>query len=158
VNGSVVTRTNGTPAPGSVVPSKDLGERVFVNNLDGFALAAATQSQAAAATTNGGKTWKLISPALHLDAAQAPLVVSELGAASRKTIFAYGGGQAVDVTTNGGATWYRALFQGLVESMASNVQGHLVVFEQLQSGSPVREYVSKNGGRTWTLTTALFGG
>lgn len=158
VTGSLVPPTLNTPKPGTVVPSSTLGERVFVNNADGFALTATDQAQLPAATTNGGTTWKIVGPALHVDAAQAPLVVSFIGAANVHTLYAYGGGQAVDVSTNGGKTWYRALFPGLSESVAPNFQGHLVAYEQLQPGSPIEQYVSKNGGRSWTLTTALFGG
>ena len=156
---SVISNSPGTPAPGTVVPSMEIGgNRVFVNDTDGFALAAGVQSQFPVATTDGGTTWKVIGPALHINAAQAPLVVSNIGAASTKTIYAYGGGQAADVTTDGGKTWYRALFQGLVEQMTTNLHGHLVVYEQFQSGSPVQMYVSKDGGRHWKLTKALFGG
>ena len=159
VKGGVLTVRPGTLKPGSSVPASDVvSPRVFVNANDGFALVSAGQAQYAGATTDGGKTWKTDSPALHVDAAQAPLSVSELGATNAKTIYAYGSGQAVDVTTNGGKTWYIALFQGLVEAVVPGQGSHLVTYAQPNAGSAVQQYVSKNGGRTWTLTTALGGG
>src|SRR5581483_4745072 len=149
----------GTLRPGSSVSGADIiSPRVFVNARDGFALVSAGQAQYSAASTDGGKTWKTDSPALHLNAAQAPLSVTQLGASSTRTVYAYGSSQSVDVTTDGGATWYRSLFPGLVEAVVLNDAGHLVTYEQDNAGSPTRQYVSRNGGRSWKLTTALGGG
>src|ERR1700683_5267253 len=62
VKGSLITRRSGTLAPGAKVTSRNLGQRVFVNASDGFALASVGQAQYPAATTNGGKTWKTDGP------------------------------------------------------------------------------------------------
>jgi hypothetical protein len=161
VTGSIIKRAHGTLAPGSKVRSSTLGVRTFTDAKHGFALAAVGQAQYPAATANGGKTWRTDGPALHLDAAQAPLVVLNLAAASRKMIFAYGGGQVIDATGDGGKHWYRALFDGLSMAVTRNPQGHLVGFiDTSASGSgpgQTRQYVSKNGGRTWRLDTTVGG-
>ena len=91
-----------------------VGQRVFVNATHGFALVDSGQAQYPAATADGGKTWKTDGPALHLDAAQAPLAVVDVGTAGRNTVFAWGTGQVIDTTSDGGKHWYRALFtQGI---------------------------------------------
>ncbi|MEO6857803.1 MAG: hypothetical protein ABI323_04360 [Solirubrobacteraceae bacterium] len=161
VTGSIIKRASGTLAPGSKVHSSALAGRTFTDAKHGFALADVGQAQYPAATTNGGKTWKTDGPALHLDAAQAPLVVLNLAAASRRLIFAYGGGQVIDATGDGGKHWYRALFNGLSMAVTRNPQGHLVGFiDTSASGSgpgQTLQYVSKNGGHTWRLNTTVGG-
>ena len=107
---------------------KIFGNRVFTDANHGFALVDTGQAQYPAATVNGGKTWKTNGPALHLNAAQAPLAVIYIGAAGQKTIFAWGTGQVIDTTSNGGKQWYRALFFGLPVAVVKNPQGHLVAF------------------------------
>lgn len=162
VNGTLITPQPGTPAIGTTVPAKDLGERLFLNASFGVALAAGEQSQAPAVTTNGGKTWKLNGPALHVDAAQAPLVVSFIGAMSKRVIFAYGGGQTVDATPDGGKHWYRAILGDLVAAVVPGFDGQLIAFVQSAEGQPGNtavtwQYVSKNGGRTWRYDANLGG-
>ena len=159
ITGSVMTVKPSTVKPGTAVPASDVGsERVFVNANDGFALVAVGQAQYVGATTNGGRTWKTLSPVVHENAAQAPLSVTQIGAASTKTVYAFGSGQAVDITGNGGKTWYQALFQGTVEATVPGIGNHVVTYEQSNAGVAVSQYVTKNGGHTWTLTTALGGG
>ncbi|HEY2005875.1 MAG TPA: hypothetical protein VGG87_05465 [Solirubrobacteraceae bacterium] len=161
VNGALITRPPGTLAKGSRVGHSSLGIRTFVDARHGFALASVGQAQYSAATTNGGRTWRTDSPALHLNAAQAPLVVVNLGAANRRTIFAYGGGQVIDATTDGGAHWYRALFDGLPMAVTRNFRGHLVGFVDGMATGSTRgttwQYVTKNGGRTWRLDRTVGG-
>lgn len=162
VTAHIIKRRPGTLAPGSKVSSSALGQRVFVDATHGFALASVGQAQYPAATTDGGSTWKTDGPALHINAAQAPLSVVDLGAASRSTIFAYGTGQVIDTTSDGGKKWYGALFQnGVVMAVVRGSQGHLVAFVDGDTGSsnsaPTWQYVSKNGGRTWSYSTALGG-
>jgi hypothetical protein len=141
------------------VASGHLGTRVFTNAQRGFALADVAQAQYPAVTIDGGKTWKVAGPPLHLDAAQAPLVVTQVGAASQKKLFAWGGpggGQAVDVTPDAGKHWYRAMF-GEAEAMMAVVSGpggELVAFAQAaadSSGTTAANwvYVSRDGGRHW---------
>jgi len=104
--GTLISRPSGTLAPGSTVnASKIFGNRVFTDAKHGFALAQAGQAQYPVATTNGGQTWKTDGAALHLNAAQAPLAVIDIGAASQKTIFAWGTGQVIDATSDGGKHW-----------------------------------------------------
>jgi hypothetical protein len=161
VHGTLITRTPGTLAKGARVRAAALGIRTYVDARHGFALANVGQAQYPAATTNGGKVWRTDGPALHLDAAQAPLAVASLAAANRRTIYAYGGGQVIDATTDGGAHWYRALFDGLPMAVVRNFRGHLVGFvDGTPTGSTkgaTWQYVSKNGGRTWRLDRTVGG-
>jgi hypothetical protein len=157
-----ITRPRGTLAPGTKVSSADLGQRVFTDATHGFALASVGQAQYPAATTDGGKTWKTDGPALHINAAQAPLSVLDIGVANLKTVFAYGSGQVIDTTDDGGKNWYRALFGGLVMAVVRGSQGHLVAFiDGSTSGSSSSgvtwQYVSMNGGRTWRFDTTIGG-
>jgi hypothetical protein len=159
---SLITRRPGTLAPGAKARSRQLGERVFTDASHGFALASIGQAQYPAATSNGGKTWKTDGPALHVNAAQAPLVVTEIGAANRSTVFAYGSGQVIDTTSDGGTKWYGALFNGLVMAVVPGSSGRLVAFVDTAVGSgasgPTRQYVSSDGGRSWRYDTAVGGG
>jgi photosystem II stability/assembly factor-like uncharacterized protein len=159
VTGKLITRLPQTLAPGSAVRAGQLsGQRVFINARNGFALASIGQAQYAAATTNGGRTWKTNGPALHLDAAQAPLAVSQIGAAGRRTVFAYGSGQVIDATSDGGRHWYRATFNGIPMAVVRNARGHLVAFVDGETGSTgTWQYVSRNGGRTWRHDSTLGG-
>ncbi len=159
VTGSLITRPPRTLAPGSAVRASALaGQRVFLDATHGFALASVGQAQYPAATTNGGRTWQTDGPALHLNAAQAPLAVTEIGAAGRRTIFAYGSGQVIDATSDGGRHWYRALFNGLPMAVVRNGRGHLVAFVDGETGaSGTWQYVSKNGGRTWRSDSTVGG-
>jgi hypothetical protein len=135
---------------------------VFTDAKHGFALASAGGAQYPAATSDGGKTWKTDGPALHVNAAQAPLAVTEIGVINRRTVFAYGSGQVIDATSDGGKTWYSALFQGLVMAVVGGSRGHLVAFVDgsvSSSGSSgvTWQYVSKNGGRSWRYDTTVGG-
>ncbi len=162
VTATLIARPGHTLAPGTKVSAaKIFGQRVFVNAKHGFALVDTGQAQYPAATADGGKTWKTDGPALHLNAAQAPLAVVDIGAASQKTVFAWGTGQVIDATSNGGKQWYRALFQGLPVAVVKNLQGHLVAFvDGSSSGSSTgttTQFVSKNGGKSWTSDTTIGG-
>jgi hypothetical protein len=159
VTASLIKQPPSTLAPGSRVRASALvGQRVFVDAGHGFALASVGQAQYPAATTDGGRTWRTDGPALHLNAAQAPLVVTAIGAAGRRTIFAYGSGQVIDTTGDGGRHWYRALFNGLPMAVVQNALGHLVAFVDGESGgSGTSQYVSTNGGRTWRFDSTVGG-
>jgi hypothetical protein len=151
VKASRITRRSGTLAPGTAVSSASLGQRVFTDVVHGFALANAGGAQYPAATSDGGATWRTDGPALHVNAAQAPLAVANIGAASQAKVFAYGGGQVIDTTRDGGQSWYRALFSGLVMAVVRGVGGRLVAFVDASvNGRGVTwQYVSRDGGRTW---------
>lgn len=160
VSATLIGRPGHTLAPGSTVSaSKIFGNRVFTGAQRGFALVDTGQAQYPAATVNGGKTWKTNGPALHLNAAQAPLAVIYIGAAGPKTIFAWGTGQVIDTTSDGGQHWYRALFFGLPVAVVRNPQGHLVAFVdgETSSSNSSLQYVSKNGGKTWRLDNTIGG-
>jgi hypothetical protein len=155
VTGALIKRTAHTLKPGSKASGS--GPRVLVTGTAGWKLAAGTQAQYAANTTDGGKTWRIASPALHVNAAQAPLVVTQLGASSAKVAYAFGGGQVADVTSDGGKHWYRTLFNGTVMAVVPGTGKQLLAFVDggaSASGpsAPTWQYVSKNGGRTWKLT------
>lgn len=156
---ALIRRPARTLAPGSPVPARDLGQRVFPNVRHGFALAAVGQAQYPAASADGGRTWHTDGPALHLNAAQAPLAVSDLGAAGNRVVFAYGGGQVVDTTGDGGRHWYRATFNGVAMAVVTGVSGHLVAFVDGSVGRTgvTWQYVSRDHGRTWHYTTAVGG-
>ena len=153
VTATLITRRKGTLATGSSVRAAAVsGQRVFTDAMHGFALASVGSAQYAVATADGGKTWKTYGPALHLNAAQAPLSVSFIGAVSRKTVFAWGGGQVIDATNDGGKHWYSALFTtGSPVAVVRDIQGHITAFVGSPSGGSTSRYVSKDGGRTWHL-------
>ena len=157
VTATLITRPAHTLAPGSKVSaSKLFGQRVFVDAKHGFALVDTGSAQYSAATADGGKTWKTDSPALHLNAAQAPLAVVDIGAAGRKTVFAWGSGQVIDTTSDGGKHWYRALFtQGIPVAVVKDLRGHLVAF--VDGSTTTSQYVSKDGGKTWHLDNTVGG-
>ena len=163
IRGSRITRTHGTLAAGSTVSSAKLfGLRVFTDAKHGFALADIGSAQYPAATVDGGRTWKTDGPALHVNAAQAPLAVVDIGAAGRKTVFAWGTGQVIDATRDGGKHWYRAVFQGLPVAVTRNSRGHLVAFVDRSTGGEgsrgvTWQYVSKDGGRSWHYSTTVGG-
>jgi hypothetical protein len=151
VTGTVFTRS-GSIKPGTKVAGG--GTRILIGAKAGWKLASAKQAQYAALTTDGGKTWQIASPALHIDAADAPQSVTQIGARSAKVAYAFGGGQVADVTSNGGSTWYQALFQGTVTAVVPGFGNELVAYVAgFGSSSGAAQYVSKNGGKTWKLTT-----
>ena len=151
VTATRITRRPGTLAPGSRVrPAEIAGQRVFTDATHGFALASVIGADYPVATTDGGRTWKTGGPALHLNAAQAPLAVVSTGAVNRRTVFAWGGGQVIDATGNAGRTWYSALFtDGTPVAVVPDLRGHLLAFIGSPSGGNVWRYVSTDSGRTW---------
>lgn len=163
VTATLIAKPAGALKSGTVVASKNLGTRVFSNAQHGFALADVDQGQYPAVTINAGKTWKVAGPPLHVNAAQAPLVVTQIGAASQKKLFAWGGpggGQSVDVTPDAGKHWYRAILGDVVMAIVSGPGGQLVAFVQVAadtSGITAANwvYVSTDGGRHWHYNTTV---
>jgi hypothetical protein len=142
---------------GTVVPSSALGVRVFVGSEKGFALANLGGATYPAATVDRGTPWRIAGPHLHVNAANAPDVVTEAGAISTSTYFAYGGGMTVDVTSNGGATWWRADMPGAAVAVVpseSTGRGALAALVETNPGR-FAAYVSSDGGRHWTHTTSF---
>jgi hypothetical protein len=158
---ALITRQPHTLKPGTAVKTSSLGQRVYVNAHDGFALAAVGEAQYPAETTDGGASWSTFGPALHLNAAQAPLSVTSVGAANAHTVYYYGSGQAVDVTSNGGRTWWRTFCSELSLAVVPGASGRLVwITQDSPTGGAALTwpYESTDGGRVWHYTTALGGG
>jgi hypothetical protein len=158
-----ITRPPHTLKPGTTVGASSLGQRVFVDGRHGFALSATGEAQYPAQTTNGGATWKTFGPALHLNAAQAPLGVTDVGAANRRTVYFYGSGQVVDITSDGGKQWWRAFTEELSLAVVPGASGRLVWITQDSTGNNGSHavtwpYVTTDGGKVWHYTTALGGG
>jgi hypothetical protein len=154
-----IARVPNTLRPGHVVHSSTLGHRLFVDGTHGFALANVGNAQYPAATVNGGRTWRVNGPALHLNAAQAPLSVCEVGALDRRNYWADGcGGQVVDTTNDGGKHWWRSLFEGGVLSVVSS-GGRLLVFVEsftpTGTSATIQAYASTDKGRNWHFESGL---
>jgi hypothetical protein len=157
VTATLITRPPGTLQPGTHVSHADLGPREFPNPHVGFSLASVGQAQYPAETVNGGRTWRTNGPALHLDAAQAPLAVVFTGASSARMFYAFGGGQVVDATGDGGRHWWRAFLGDAPIAVVPRLGGGLVAFTQdansSGSGGVTLVYVSTDGGHHWHHST-----
>jgi len=148
--------------PGTVVSSRYLGNRVFVNTNDGFALATTRGTTYPASTVNGGKTWRIDGPEFHVSAANAPNVVTQVGAASPSTYFAYGGpggAESVVVSTDAGKHWWRAYMPGVPVAVVYGPidgTGKVGLLAFVDSGpSEIFLYVSTDGGRRWSHTSGV---
>jgi hypothetical protein len=151
IAGTLVSPIPGTLRPGARVSRQALGKRVYVDTQHGFTLAAIGQAQYPAATVDGGRTWRTSGPALHVNAAQAPLAVTEVGALSRRVYFAGGDGEAVDATPDGGKHWYRALFNGGVIAVRGRGERILAVIasNEASKATNIWVYSSSDGGAHW---------
>jgi hypothetical protein len=164
----VLTARRLRPRPGAVAPgtrvgsSALFGNRVFANAGDGFALADVGSAQYPARSTDGGQSWRIDGPQLHVDAADAPEAVGYVGVAGARTFFAYGS-SVVDVTANGGHTWWETFMSGLVMAVTQSPRKELVAYVQQSISNDrvnpavTQQYVSRDGGRHWRYSTA-FGG
>jgi hypothetical protein len=153
----IPTDTAPFKAAGTIVSSSALGVRVFISSDKGFALAGVGGATYPAATVDGGAVWRIDGPHLHVSAANAPAVVTDVGATGPATYFAYGGGMAVDVTSNGGATWWRAYVPGEAFAVvASQASGHTTLIAIVETNpAQFAAYVSGDGGRHWTHTNSF---
>jgi photosystem II stability/assembly factor-like uncharacterized protein len=160
MTGQVIKSRSGTLKPGSVLASKAIfSTRVFRTDRNGFALADSNGADYPVLTTNGGTTWKISGPALHVDAANAPAEVASVGVQGAKTDFAYGSG-AIDVTNNGGSTWYQVFPEANVTAVVAGARGLAAYVQALNAQgvvSGVAQYVSTDGGRHWTLSNEIGG-
>jgi hypothetical protein len=151
------------PRPGAVArgtkvrDSALIGPRAFWNARDGFALADVQQAQYPARTTDGGRTWRIDGPQLHVNAADGPEGVSAVGLAGPHTFFAYGASVA-DVSTDGGRTWWEAFLGDAVVAVVRGPRG-LDAYVQNATGAKAvtSQYASRDGGRHWRLSTAIGG-
>jgi hypothetical protein len=144
---------------GTAVKNRNIvGVRAFVNATHGFALASVGSAQYPAVTVDGGRTWRTNGPALHVNAANAPLAVVDAGAANAHTFFAFGGGQVVDLTSDAGKHWWQAFLGDDVLSVVSS-GNRLIAVAQNATGSGAQAqtvvYVSRDGGRHWHLNNKL---
>jgi hypothetical protein len=163
ITATPIARTPGSARTGTIVRQRQLSRRVFADARHGFALASLPQAQYPAATSDGGRVWRIDGPALHLNAAQAPLVVLQVGAAGRRTYFAWGGpggGQVVDTTSDGGRHWWRAILGEVVLAVVASPDGTLVAVTQVAgatggAGANTLVYVSKDRGRHWRYDPLL---
>lgn len=155
----------GSRSRGQLVRPSILGDRVFGDGLHGFALAFFRGMTYPAMTTDGGKTWRIAGPDLWLDAAEAPLVVDQVGVLGSHTFFAFGGGYVVDVTADGGKHWWRAgvATGDAIGVVADPLLHKLIAFSQPtpndSSGPevPTWVYVSTDRGRHWRYDPNLGG-
>lgn len=169
VTGYPVLQQPGAVPAGTVVPSRDLDTRSFLDRLHGYALAFIDNGQYPARTVNGGKTWRVDGPVFHMNAAQGGGGVGQMGVpsheagvASDNTAYAWGGAtpdRVVVVTTDGGKRWWGALFPGLV-LFVGNTDGHLVanVYGSVKQGHRTRTGLwaySTKTGRQWTYSYSL---
>lgn len=142
--------------PGTVVQGSAIfTARDFVSGSHGFALAvgAGGQAQYPVITTDGGRIWKVAGGHFHIDAANGPAVVTQIGVTGPGTYFAFGGpdgGSAVDVSTDGGRTWWQTFLPAPTEAVVDGYVGLRRALVAFLQGTPTWVYVSKNGGRTWT--------
>lgn len=143
----------GAARAGTKLSQRDLfGTRVFTTSEDGFALATYRSATYPASTHNGGQSWRVDGPQLHVNAADAAQAVQHAGALTGAFAYAYGG-SVVDVTTNAGKIWWEAFFQGQVLAVVSGSKDELVALVQPQKpSSPILRYVLANTGRSWQLT------
>jgi hypothetical protein len=143
---------------GTVVPSSELGMRVFVDAERGFALAELHSGETyPAATVDGGKRWRIDGPVFHIPAANGAAEVALAGAAPPRTYFAFGGGSVVDLSTDGGRHWWVAVLgEDVIGVLPGPGPKRLVAAVQNESsnGSKVATvvYGSTDGGRHWHRT------
>lgn len=134
--------------PGTTVNASGLGNRVYVSHSNGFALWTYAGVTYPACTANGGRKWTVCGPHLHVPAANAPNVVTQVGA-KRGEYFAFGGpngAESIVVSTNH-KTWYRAYMPGVPYAVAAAENGQLFAF--VAAGRSVTEWTSSNGGKSW---------
>lgn len=140
---------------GTLMASDELGMRVFGNPKQGFALAHVSSELYPAATTDGGKTWRIDGPVLYVEAAQGPSGVGQVGAVYPGEYFAFGGGSVVDLTTDAGAHWWQAFLGDDVIAVVPGTKPHHLIAVVQNGGPKVIDvvYVSADGGRRWNRTT-----
>ncbi len=143
---------------GDRVGTSTLTNRVFVNHRDGFSLAFTKGATYGACTTTSGRIWRICSPELHVNAANAMNVVTEIGA-DHRTYWVYGGpggGPSLVVSNDAGKTWYRAYMPGIPMAVVLSdvgVKRQLIAF--VATGQTPLVYFSSDGGRSWQYSKRL---
>lgn len=112
-----IFRLHPAEADGIAVPAGSVYRpAAFASARIGFALGrypAGSYSFFPVQTTNAGRRWRIIGPALSEAAADGAIAVGEVGVAGPKTYFAWdgGGNGAIDVTADSGKVWRRVLLR-----------------------------------------------
>jgi hypothetical protein len=104
-------------APGTAVPASEVfqetlksGQQGSPVNGDAYGLASVQSQTYPVITTNGGQSWSIDGPIFHIDAADAPAVVDQIGNALTETVFVWGDSGHVVVSTDGGEHWWSSYF------------------------------------------------
>lgn len=147
--------------PGAIVPAREVDSRTFADSQHGFGLVNVPDGQTyPAATVDGGKTWRVNGPVLHVPAADGAEGVGYTGVASPHSYFAYGS-SVVDVTTDGGKSWWETYLGELVLAVVAQ-HGRLLAVVQRQAATDSQSlrsvnwiYVSSDGGRHWQYDDLL---
>jgi len=145
----------GALRPGARVGSGFSGIRAFVNSRDGFAIGTPPRATDTypLATVDGGKSWHVAGPVLHIPAAQAPVGVGQAGIISPRIWYACcGSNSVVDVTSDAGRHWSQAFLPGEVLAVypGPSVCGRLIAVVQPYSKGklpPLWTYASHTGRR-----------
>jgi hypothetical protein len=163
-----LTATRMRPRPGALsrgtaVTNVDLfSTRVFASASVGFALANLDSAQYPARSLDGGRTWRIDGPQVHINAADGAEGVEFVGVAGPRTFFAYGS-EAVDATTDGGRTWWETFLGELVVAVVPGPRNSLLAYvqQQLDPNSSLAavtwQYISRDGGRHWVYSSAVDG-
>jgi hypothetical protein len=106
---------------GTRLPSAGLGARVFADPTHGFALTAPTRRGARiypAASTDGGRTWRVAGPILQLGSGRGAAAVSEPGMIAARSFYAWApGNPVIDITVDGGRRWWHTAMPDVVLSL-----------------------------------------
>ena len=147
---------DGTPRPnfpkGARVGKRFSGTRAFANSRDGFAIGTPPGDLGATypiATADGGKTWRIAGPILHIPAAQGALAVDAAGMSSPHVWYAWSDGNTVvDVTPDAGKHWWQAFLPGQVLTVyADQIQCNRLI-------ALVQPFIQRKHPPLWTYASA----
>lgn len=145
---------------GSAVGAGFTGVRVFVNRLDGFAIADLPQAGDATypvATSDGGTTWRTDGPVLHIPAANGGAAVGQPGVAAPRIYFAWCAAcnDLIDITPDAGKHWWAVRLPGQILSLTGGPYIHAGLTAVVEGpttdprgrGASLWVYLSTNGRR-----------
>jgi hypothetical protein len=114
----------GTLRRGTRLPSADLGVRLFSDDKHGFALATTAKRgdrTYPATSGDGGRTWKVDGPVLHMPSSKGSAAVSEPGMTTPHLLYAWTpGNAALDVSADGGGHWWQTTLPDIVLSVEAD--------------------------------------
>jgi hypothetical protein len=153
--------------PGSAVGAGFTGVRVFVNRLDGFAIAGLPQASDGTypvATTDGGRTWRTDGPVFHIPAANGGAAVGQAGVAAPQIYFAWCAAcnNLIDITPDAGRHWWAVRLPGQILSLTGTPYIHAGLTAIVEGptsdprgrGASLWVYISTNG-RRWTYEYSI---